>query len=228
MWREGPGPRTANSEIMQEKVRRAILGEGQSSLTIERSRFLGYALPAADQTAAEEALQQIRAAHPQASHHCFGYRAGPGQERQSDDGEPQGTGGLPLLETLRRWEIDQGVICVVRYYGGRKLGRPGLYRAYLGAGVAALDAATCGRLVPGTRYEADVAHVERLPLERAVKAASGEVLDEVFAARVRVMFWLPQGRAPGDLLRQAPAAGRAVAVADETRAVPDQEGGGPA
>ncbi len=213
---------------MQEKVRRAILSPGQSTLTIERSRFLGYAMPATDPEAAEAALRQIRDEHPQASHHCFGYRLGAGQERQSDDGEPQGTGGLPLLETLRRREIDAGVICVVRYYGGRKLGRPGLYRAYLGAGVAALDAASCGRLVPGTRYEAEVAHLERLPLERAVQEAHGVVLGESFAARVRVGFWLPQGSTPADLLRLAPSAGRAVAVGEETRAVPDQEGGGPA
>lgn len=213
---------------MQEKVRRAILGEGQSSLTIERSRFLGFALPAEEPQAAEEALRRIRASHPQASHHCFAYRAGPGQERQSDDGEPQGTGGLPLLETLRRREIDAGLICVVRYYGGRKLGRPGLYRAYLGAGVQALDAAACGRLVPGFCYEAEVAHLERLPLQRAVAEAAGKVLEEAFAEHVRIVFWLPQGKTPDDLLRIAPAAGRAVPLREETRAVPDQEGGGPA
>ena len=213
---------------MQDKVHRAILGEGQANVTIERSRFVGYALPGATPEVAEEALERIRAAHPQASHCCFGYRAGPGQERQSDDGEPQGTGGLPLLETLRRREIDAGVLCVVRYYGGRKLGRPGLYRAYLGSGVAALDAARCGDLTPGTRYAAEVAHLERLPLLRAVASAAGSILTEEFAERVRVVFWLPQGKVPGDLLLQAPAAGRAVALGDETRAIADQEGGGPA
>ncbi len=213
---------------MQDKVRRAILGEGQSSLTIERSRFLGFAVPAEATEAAEAALRTIRLAHPQASHHCFAYRAGPGLERQSDDGEPQGTGGLPLLETLRRRELDAGLLCVVRYYGGRKLGRPGLYRAYLGAGVAALDAAACGRLVPGMRYEAEVAHLERLPLQRAVAEAGGIVLEESFGERVRIVFWLPQAKAVADLLPRAPAAGRADAIGEEVRAVPDQEGGGPA
>jgi putative IMPACT (imprinted ancient) family translation regulator len=218
----------ANSQCMQDKVRRAILSEGQSSLTIERSRFLGFALPAGEPGVAEQALARIRALHPQASHHCFAYRLGQGLERQSDDGEPQGTGGLPLLETLRRRELDMGLLCVVRYYGGRKLGRPGLYRAYLGAGVAALDRASCGRLVPGSRYEATVPHMERLPLERAVAAAGGEVLEESFAEWVRIVFWLPRGTGIQDLLPRAEAAGRAVTLGEETRAVPDQEGGGPA
>lgn len=209
-------------------MRRAILGEGRSSLTIERSRFLGFAMPCTSPAEADAALEAVRAAEPQASHYCYAYRAGPGQERQSDDGEPQGTGGLPLLETLRRRDLDLGLLCVVRYYGGRKLGRPGLYRAYLGAGVEALAAATLGRLVPGVRYEAEVAHLERLPLQRAVHAARGEVLGEEFAERVRVVFWLPSDSGPGDLVRQAPAAGRARAVGEETRAAPDDEGGGPA
>ena len=218
----------AKSQCMQEKVRRAILGEGQSSLTIERSRFLGFALPAGEPGVAEQALARIRALHPQASHHCFAYRAGPGQERQGDDGEPQGTAGLPLLETLRRREIDAGLLCVVRYYGGRKLGRPGLYRAYLGAGLQALDAATCGRLVPGLCYAAEVAHLERLPLARAVAEAGGRVLEEEFSERVRVVFWLPQERRPDELLQRAPAAGRAAVLREETLAVEDGKGGGPA
>ena len=213
---------------MAEKLRRAILGEGRSTLTIERSRFLGFALPAGSPEIAEEALRGLRAEHPQASHHCFGYRVGPGQERGSDDGEPQGTGGLPLLETLRRREIDLGLLCVVRYYGGRKLGRPGLYRAYLGAGVAALDAAGVGNMVPGWRYEAEVAHLERVPLARAVAQARGRVLEEQFGERVRLVFWLPADTPLREIAQQAPGAGRARVIMAETMAVLDSEGGGPA
>jgi len=213
---------------MPEVPRRAILEGGEASLTIDRSRFLGYALPIRSAADLEAGLGRVRALHPQATHWCFAGRIGPGQERQSDDGEPQGTAGLPLLETLRRRGIDFGLLCVVRYYGGRKLGRPGLYRAYLGAGAAALDGAQLGKVVPGALYELEAPHQERVPIERAVRDAGGAVVEEAFEERVRIAFWLPQEWTPDRLATRAPGAARARRVAEQTRDVPDEEGGGPA
>ena len=151
------------------QIETAIAREGGSELVIERSRFLGLALPADTEEAALAALARVRAQHPQATHHCSAWRLGPGQERQSDDGEPQGTAGVPLLETLRRRGVDYGILIVVRYYGGRKLGRPGLLRAYLGAGVAALDAAGFGR-DEVVFVEVVLADLEDLPTVNAVYA----------------------------------------------------------
>ncbi len=199
------------------EIHSAIVAEGRSEVVIDRSRFLGYAVPAQTPAAAETALQALRGAHPDATHHCYAWRIGPGQERQSDDGEPQGTAGLPLLETLRRRGIDYGLLVVVRYYGGRKLGRPGLFRAYLGAGADALDAARVERMTPGTRYRASVAHAQRVSLLRAIEAADGEVLAVEFAARVQVEFWLPAGAGLSELVRRCDAAGQAEELGPAVR-----------
>lgn len=199
------------------QIETAISREGGSELLIGRSHFLGMALPADTEEAALAALARVRTQHPQASHHCSAWRCGPGQERQSDDGEPQGTAGVPLLETLRRRSVDYGLLVVVRYYGGRKLGRPGLLRAYLGAGVAALDAASLELRVPGTRYGADVAHQERMPLLRAIEAVGGEVLSVAFASRVRVEFWLPEQAPLSELVGRCDAAGRAEPLGPQVR-----------
>ncbi len=202
------------------QIETAIAREGGSELVIERSRFLGMALPADTEEAALAALARVRAQHPQATHHCSAWRLGPGQERQSDDGEPQGTAGVPLLETLRRRGVDYGILIVVRYYGGRKLGRPGLLRAYLGAGVAALDAAGLERRVPGTRYAADVAHQERVPLLRAIEAVGGEVLSVAFASRVRVEFWLPEEAPLSEVAGRCDAVGCAEPLGSQVRGAP--------
>ena len=200
-----------------------------AELVIERSRFLGYALGAQTPEEAEAALQSLRAEHPDATHHCYAWRCGPGQERQSDDGEPQSTAGLPLLESLRRHGVDFGLLVVVRYFGGKKLGRPGLYRAYLGAGSQALAQAQIAELVPGERYRIAAAQKERVALLRAIEAVQGEVLSLRYDAQVRIEFWLPQGAFP-DLVRRFDAAGRAEWACSEVRPRSVQQGigGGPA
>jgi uncharacterized YigZ family protein len=196
--------------------RRVIASVGKAEIVTERSRFLGYALGAQTPEEAEAALQAVRAEHPDATHHCYAWRCGPGQERQSDDGEPQATAGLPLLESLRRHGVDFGILVVVRYYGGKKLGRPGLYRAYLGAGSQALAQAQIAELVPGERYRIAAAQKERVALLRAIEAAQGEVLSLGYDAQVRIEFWLPQDALP-ELVRRCDAAGRAEWACSEVR-----------
>ncbi|MDA8198701.1 MAG: YigZ family protein [Thermaerobacter sp.] len=96
---------------------------------ILRSRFVGCAVRL-EEPAVEEALDRIRQQFPGASHYCSAYRWAPGHERADDHGEPRGTAGLPLLATLQRANLVHALVVVVRYFGGVKLGRPGLYRAY--------------------------------------------------------------------------------------------------
>lgn len=193
-------------------------------MVIERSRFIGLARPARSADEAEAEIAGIRLRHADATHHCYAWRAGDGQERQSDDGEPQGTAGLPLLEILRRHGVDYGLLCVVRYYGGRKLGRPGLYRAYLGAGGAALEAASVALLVPGRRYAVQVGHAARVPLLRALSEVDAAVLRQEFGADVLIEFWLPESTPFEDLVRRCDQAARAELLGPEVRAVAPDEG----
>lgn len=191
---------------MAETVR-VVAARGEAQVEVERSRFIGIALPLADAAAAEDALRAVRREHPAATHHCFAFRAGEGHERLSDDGEPQGTAGLPLLETLRRAGLDFGLLAVVRYYGGRKLGRPGLYRAYLAAGSAGLQAAAIAERVPGRVCALRVAHRDQPRLLRALAAVGGEVLEVSWGSAVDLRLWVPEG-AVGTLQEACDVAGR--------------------
>ncbi|GGO67928.1 YigZ family protein [Bowmanella pacifica] len=113
----------------------------QFEFEIKRSRFLSLVERAVDREAAEAFIRKQRLAHPQAAHVCWAYIAGSPDttvRSMSDDGEPSGTAGRPMLKVLEHSGIGEIVVAVVRYYGGIKLGTGGLQRAYSDAVTGAL------------------------------------------------------------------------------------------
>lgn len=120
--------------------RRVAAGATESELRELGSRFFAFVAPAGDLAAAETYVESLRRRYPDATHHCFAWRVGePLVERSSDDGEPGGTAGAPMLQALRAADLVDVVAVVVRWFGGTKLGKGGLVRAYGGALRAALE-----------------------------------------------------------------------------------------
>lgn len=109
---------------------------------IKASRFIGDAGPAASAQEAKAFIEQVRAAFPDATHHCSAWRIDGDETRSSDDGEPSGSAGRPILKRIEGDDLNRVVVVVTRYFGGTKLGTGGLVRAYGAAARAALDAAT--------------------------------------------------------------------------------------
>ena len=105
------------------------------------SKFLGYALPLVSVDDFRRQLALLRKEHPKATHHCFAYRLGTDGTvyRVSDDGEPSGSAGRPLLGQIDSRQLTQVLIVVVRYFGGTQLGVPGLIHAYKTTAALALD-----------------------------------------------------------------------------------------
>ncbi len=122
---------------------RTVKGAGKQEIVVQRSRFIGYARPCETEDEALQALRTIREVHRDASHHCYAYIIGQneGIMRYSDDGEPGGTAGQPMLSTLRAEGIVNCLVVAVRYFGGILLGTGGLVRAYTQICQAALRAA---------------------------------------------------------------------------------------
>lgn len=119
---------------------RVAAGEATAELRDTGSRFFAFLAPAPDVAHAEEFLAALRKRYPDATHHCFAWRIGrPPVERASDAGEPAGTAGPPMLAVLRGADLTDVVAVVVRWFGGTKLGKGGLVRAYGGAVRAALE-----------------------------------------------------------------------------------------
>ncbi len=114
---------------------RVPVGEGRSERVIKNSTFIATVGPAADLAAAEAFIAKVRAEFPDASHHAWAYRltGGPqGLVASSDDGEPGGTAGRPMLAVLQGSGLVEVVAVGTRYFGGTKLGTGGLVRAYSG------------------------------------------------------------------------------------------------
>lgn len=123
---------------------KTILEKKEAEITEKKSRFIGIALPLADADEAREKLADIKRQYRDARHYCFALRVraeGEGGvfEKYSDDGEPQGTAGKPILSVLRAEELTDIMVVVVRYFGGTLLGTGGLVRAYTGAAKECID-----------------------------------------------------------------------------------------
>ena len=116
---------------------------GEAEIIIEKSLFIGYAAPAGTEEEALEFIQTIKKKHRDATHNVPAYVIGENNavQRFSDDGEPSGTAGVPMLEVLKKEDLRDTVLVVTRYFGGIKLGAGGLVRAYTKAAKAALEAA---------------------------------------------------------------------------------------
>lgn len=121
----------------------SVVGETSTEKTIEKSRFLTFAAHTEGEEEARNFLADVRSRHPLATHVCYAFvadKAGNCQ-RFSDDGEPQGTAGMPILGVIKAKNLRETAVAVVRYFGGIKLGAGGLTRAYASSAAEALAAA---------------------------------------------------------------------------------------
>ncbi|TWG87420.1 putative YigZ family protein [Cupriavidus gilardii J11] len=161
-----------------------------AELDIRKSRFLARAMPVDDRDAAMRELELLRQQHPAATHVCWALLAG-GQSGMSDDGEPSGTAGRPILEVLRHHELDGVLATVVRYYGGIKLGAGGLVRAYTDAIAAALkDAQRIERIAWGTLTVA-VDFADEGRVRRWIEQAGHVLADSAYGSDVQLVIRLP-------------------------------------
>jgi uncharacterized YigZ family protein len=122
-------------------------------LRVRRSLFIAVAWPASSEEQARARIEDLRREYPDASHHCWAYRVSTGtgeSERSHDAGEPAGTAGVPILQAARSAALLNVVVAVARYFGGTKLGKGGLARAYRDAAAGALANAPRVRSVPRT------------------------------------------------------------------------------
>ncbi len=167
-------------------------GAGEAEFTEKRSRFLGHIRPVESEEEAREFIAEMKKKYYDARHNCWCYIIKDGPERYSDDGEPQGTAGIPMLEVFRREGINNFVCVVTRYFGGILLGAGGLLRAYTKSAKDALDAAGISvvRTWTETELPCSYASLERFKLEAA--AYDGIISDMVYGADVTIKLLVPE------------------------------------
>jgi len=165
---------------------RVPAGSGSAELRERGSRFLARLEPVADEEAAKQHLAALAARHPDASHHCWAWRLGsPPRERSSDAGEPAGTAGRPILRALRGAGVSDVLAVVSRWFGGTRLGRGGLARAYGGAVRAALAATAVGERLAYETIAVTVPYALFGELQRLVQPPEIELASADYGESVR-------------------------------------------
>ena len=177
----------------------------EDEFTEKRSRFLCAITPISTAQECADFIARRRAEHHDARHTVYAYRLRDGTERYSDDGEPQGTGGQPMLEVLRRNDLTDVCAAVTRYFGGVLLGAGGLTRAYANGAVLAIGAAKIVTMQPCALCTVAADYARYALVTRIAEKHSARVLDTDFAEQVTLSLQLPAGEMSpfSDDLREA-------------------------
>lgn len=158
------------------------------------SKFFGYAFPVKNEDEVQSYLQELKKEHIKSRHVCYAYRLGyeGDQFRINDDGEPSGTAGKPIYGCLLKFDLTDTLIAVVRYFGGTKLGVPGLIHAYREASMDALSTIELERHLIGTKisFLADYSIAANIVDEG--KKLDMELIDQTFTDQIETVFLIPK------------------------------------
>lgn len=155
----------------------------------KRSLFIGHAIHVESEEEAQAFIKQIKKKYSDATHNCFAYILGDGSiARYSDDGEPQGTAGMPMLETIRKSGVSDVCVVSTRYFGGILLGAGGLVRAYSHSTAIAIEGAEVVTYVPYKEYELRCGYSEYQKYSNILASACAVIDSTDFAADVCVRF----------------------------------------
>jgi uncharacterized YigZ family protein len=188
---------TATLDSVPRSYPSTVAGVVEHEIVVTKSRFITRIVPVADVDDAERAIVAVRRERWDARHNCTAMVTGVlgDQARSSDDGEPSGTAGVPMLEVLRRRDLTDLVAIVTRYFGGVKLGAGGLVRAYSTSVSEALDRASLVRRTALTRVSVDVPHADAGRLDNLLRdwvARHDATLgDTVYAQAATFELWVP-------------------------------------
>lgn len=183
--------------------------ERRVEIEVMKSRFLCTLGPAATEAEAHALVARLRAEYPEATHHCYAFLVGPpGSTRKvgfSDDGEPHNTAGRPMFDVLLHSGIGDLACVVTRWFGGTKLGRGGLVRAYGGAVQEALAGLETAEKVDWRYLEVELDYAAASSAERCLEGFGAERMEQVFGARVGWSLRVPAPMREGllDALRDA-------------------------
>jgi uncharacterized YigZ family protein len=172
-----------------------IAADGEAEVEVSKSRFRCALIRVEDEMSARSVIEQARKEHWNAKHHCSAYVLGPDRalERANDDGEPPGTGGVPMLEVLRGRGVTDVVAVVTRWFGGTLLGVGGLVRAYSDAVALALDEAGVLRRERRDLVEVDASHADAGRLQHELRSRRLVVRNAAYGAVVTLTLAVPAG-----------------------------------
>lgn len=178
--------------------------EAETELEIKRSVFIGNARPVTSAEEAEEFIREVRSRHEDARHVCFAYvlRSG-GVSKYSDDGEPQGTAGVPMLEVLKKNGLCDTAVTVTRYFGGILLGAAGLVRAYTNSCAMAIEKGGICKYGVFARLRLYASFKDYPKAEYELRRIGARLDAPIFASDVELTFYIENEKADSVISRLA-------------------------
>ena len=174
---------------MQKSPVITIAAPASAELIEKKSRFIGQAFPVNSEPEAQEQLIKVKSQHRGARHNVYAWVIGANNEfmRSSDDGEPAGTGGRPVLETLKKSGLQNVMIVVTRYFGGILLGSGGLTRAYGKAAQLAIEAAPVVKKIPAQKYAITCSYPYLSKTEIILDQPGIEIADKIYGEQIAII-----------------------------------------
>ena len=171
---------------------KTVLSEAADEFVEKRSRFIGYCKPVVTEEEAAAFIAQIRSKHWDARHNVYAYSLRQGNlRRYSDDGEPSGTAGMPVLDVITKGEVTDVCVVVTRYFGGVLLGKGGLVRAYAQGAKIALAAAGVVTMQSCLVCSLQCSYTQYGKVSASVIEAGGVVDDTIYGSDVTLRFHIP-------------------------------------
>jgi uncharacterized YigZ family protein len=163
---------------------------GEDSFKEKKSEFIGYVKRVDSEEEAREFINEIKSKHKQARHNCFAYALGEnmGIQRYSDDGEPQGTAGIPILEVIKKNGITDCAVVVTRYFGGILLGAGGLTRAYTKGASIAIKAAGVVEKVRGIKLSITLDYDLLGKVQHVCSQSLWHIEDSLYSDKVQIFI----------------------------------------
>ncbi len=164
---------------------------GVDEYIVEKSTFIGYAKPIKTEEEAIEFINEIKKKHKDATHNVWAYTVGENMniQRYSDDGEPQGTAGIPTLEVIKKEDLRDVVVVVTRYFGGVKLGAGGLVRAYTKGAKIGIEAGIVIEKVKYTEVKIKIEYTQLGRIQNEIMNLGYTLKDTIYSEDVELIVY---------------------------------------
>ena len=165
---------------------------GVDEYIVEKSTFIGYAKPIKTEEEAIEFINEIKKKHKDATHNVWAYTIGENMniQRYSDDGEPQGTAGIPTLEVIKKEDLRDVVVVVTRYFGGIKLGAGGLVRAYTKGAKVGIEAGIVIEKVKYSEVKIKIEYTQLGRIQNEIMNLRFKVKDTIYSEDVKLIVYV--------------------------------------
>ena len=165
---------------------------GVDEYIVEKSTFIGYAKPIKTEEEAIEFINEIKRKHKDATHNVWAYTIGENMniQRYSDDGEPQGTAGIPTLEVIKKEDLRDVVVVVTRYFGGIKLGAGGLVRAYTKGAKVGIEAGIVIEKVKYSEVKIKIEYTQLGRIQNEIMNLGFKVKDTIYSEDVELIVYV--------------------------------------